>query len=514
MRRAVVILTIPTLALGSEGTEQTGLLQQLHRGQITNNVGKQQVTYQSRVSSLYESTLKLLRTGATPEVTKFTAATLKELGEDVFPAMDNEHDLALQTLNERKDAVQDEVDKCKDEYDKLVFDPQLLAADTQAHHVCRDEQLEVCNNCTTCEKICKDKQVECDEVEERCHKISLPPQCNEDPGSCSTCPSEGGAADECGATCAGTQTLEAEIQQRLYGPQGTYDATGLLPMTMKESCTWSADRWVTDYITICEKHFRKKEECKECHETCARTCAQEAPKKKECNDKWNSIVQGACIEVADHSETVDTCKHQHGKAKKSFHDHMWGDPDKTPPAPNASIAKGAADRKGWCKTLEGVQCLLSKVKPGPCNKNGTEEEDCKNFDTSNCSRYDIDPPPIPEPPQPPSPPADCSDPEFMKTHKYDEYKKCEAPTCPLDENGDVKDCFKITECKCAAEPPVPPPITTAVPSPIVDPPVTTPPIVCDVPDCSKKTCPKKGYQTPTAVLKKQPGEPCEVCVCP
>lgn len=147
---------------GSEqmGTEQMGLLQRKHRGQVGDELthGVQTGTQghisagNSALADLFHSTENLLRSGATPEVVKLASETLDEIKETVIPAIEEAHKNDVAKIASGLATF----DHAQADYTLQLEElANLRATDrsfSQQHTTCRDRERGDCELAAECER--------------------------------------------------------------------------------------------------------------------------------------------------------------------------------------------------------------------------------------------------------------------------------------------------------------------------------------------------------------------------
>lgn len=138
MRLRIACLLTVSSASSQEGSEQTGLLQKMGRGEIL--VTEVSEESQTRLSKLFDSTSQLLRSGTTPAVISFTRDVLKEIEDAALPAITDSSNIDAQLLNASLAAFtpirsQYEVKMAEFEAEMTQFD-QI----SSKHNTCREEE--------------------------------------------------------------------------------------------------------------------------------------------------------------------------------------------------------------------------------------------------------------------------------------------------------------------------------------------------------------------------------------
>merc|ERR1719386_159602 len=101
---------------------------------------------------LMETATRMMKNGATPDVIVFIEATISEINDDVLVAIQNEHNLDQQLLDDllvRFDASVDAMVECRDE---LARENAGRAADNEEHKNCRSIEALDCARSRKCEE--------------------------------------------------------------------------------------------------------------------------------------------------------------------------------------------------------------------------------------------------------------------------------------------------------------------------------------------------------------------------
>jgi len=131
-----------------EGSEETGLLQKIRRGEILITEGAEES--HTRLTKLFESTSQLLRAGSTPAVIKFTEDVLKDITDAALPAIRDSSAADARLLNESFNAFTPIMKKYSD--NMIVFGNLRTAetASSNAHKTCRVQETGECTTFTDC----------------------------------------------------------------------------------------------------------------------------------------------------------------------------------------------------------------------------------------------------------------------------------------------------------------------------------------------------------------------------
>jgi len=414
-------------------TEQTGLLQQLNRGQIS----AQQSTKQA-LTQLSDTAKTLVCTGATPEVQKFSTNSLQAIKDKVLPAMLDEHNADVTRMETMYKTFDKAHKHCDDEFAKARLESEQRVEDlSTAHKVCREKQLETCTTCKLCQvelenctEIAGHLKGRCDSNIEKCDATN-PASCAQcGDGNWGMCKDSGAAEPKCAVD---------EIETVHFG-------SFTKQIKKSSECTWEAKRWAESYLKVCQFWWVQKKSCKNCTAVCDAA-------DFDCNAEHCTLEDAATEAKAGYDRAKLSCEEE------------WNDTKHTYLEEKEKVLKRAEQRKEDCNTLEATECLLKHIKETaiemghnkPCNGTVPSCTDFKN----NCSRFDITVPDPPNPPEPPTPPlTPCTNGDFEKHHDYPKFQ--------------AESCYKFEPCNCA-DPTVPPPPPETTPDISTSGPFTLPP---------------------------------------
>jgi len=152
---------------GNCGTEQTAMLQKHSRGGAQSSLTEgaqiasreqhreaqtaQSVDASATLSALMEASAKMLRTGATPDVLKFTEDTLEEIRNNLIPTMEDAHKANQLMISEAIAAFR----PIGDTFRSRVNNSAVLKAQEQRlqedHAKCREQQRAACGEANAAE---------------------------------------------------------------------------------------------------------------------------------------------------------------------------------------------------------------------------------------------------------------------------------------------------------------------------------------------------------------------------
>lgn len=353
-----------------ESTEQTGLLQRLNRGAVSAGLGQGTQHRSNSLAQLFQSTVTLLRTGATPDVVKFVNETLTEITSTVVPAITEAHDADVSLLGDGVAAFTPTMES----YAQYVSDLANLRSEEQEtrtqHKACREHELEACNHARECER---ERQV-------RWKKFQL------------------------------EQHDYVEVMRTIH----TKKCFPTRDQAMKaDQMVWSYD---SDEGSTFLKHskFESRTDTITTHESFIKEGAERFEALTS-HDEW----EAHCVEVnRTHKMILTECNIGQGdlesascasfdfrSSKMQWLDSTWSRHSSLLQSLRESVTATEADRKKEWETLKTVECILNRLyeRGGKaCEDDGEAESEvktCRELDTDT-THLNVDYPADPPKPDP------------------------------------------------------------------------------------------------------------------
>lgn len=397
--RAACLLTVSSAfpQEASEGSEQTGLLQKIRRGEILVNEGSEES--HTRLTKLFESTSDLLRSGTTPAVINFTIEVLKEIEDTALPAITD----SSKTDQKLLDGSMAAFIPIRDQYLAKMAEFEALrkteGQTSQNHKSCRKEETESCGNFAACTYKLKtdwdDYVVQRAEFKEIHGHITT-----------GICP-------------------KAE-------PWGTFPQDWKLGTEYKKESdgnyTWTYRDNIEKYIKQGEEYFKAKDAYEAQNKTCVSKKSALQAKTGDCDALKIMLEKESCASKTHH------------KTWQDVFDETWAMASVNLVNNTHNTKQQEHDRKVEYQSIKSVQCLLERIESTggmPCDDklgNGTADAQIAQCRIIDISTTWLNLSYLPEPAQPaqtPLSPHPCQQ-KFVDN----EYKVMKDQQCGKGDVGD------------------------------------------------------------------------------
>jgi len=344
-----------------EGSEETGLLQKIRRGEILITEGAEES--HTRLTKLFESTSQLLRAGSTPAVIKFTEDVLKDITDAALPAIRDSSDADKKLLAASLAAFGPI--KSKYESNMKVFGDLRTSetASSVAHKSCRNQETTECTTFTTCTETLRTDWVDYQAKKSAFHVIH-----NTITGG--ICP---GPESKPWGTFPDGWKLGA-------GTCAVTDETTTLDCDYKkvgDKYEWTYRTRIEDYTAKGEAYFVAKDKYEAQKGVCTQEKTDLETKTAECAAKKKELEISSCASKRHHKEWQDVFNETFRMAQDNLAQNK------------KNVLSQQADRIIEYSSIKSIQCLLGKIHESggmPCDeKNGTADAQI-----ASCRIIDID----------------------------------------------------------------------------------------------------------------------------
>jgi len=348
MRFPIACLLTVSSASTQEGSEQTGLLQKMGRGEILVTEASEESHTNARLSKLFDSTSQLLRSGTTPAVITFTQDVLKEIQDAALPAITDSSDTDAKLLNSSFDAFTPI---------RIQYEAKMAEFETE--------------------------MAEFNEISKNHMK------CRKEEG---TLPQQGKTSNYCGKFNVCTTTLKElwldyQLQKQQF--QGIHDIItggicptakpwGTFPQDWKlgteykyndvdNMYTWEYRTNIETYTKEGEEYFKAKDAYEAQNKLCGLNKTALIAKTSECDGIKASLETKSCSGKNLHKEWQDVF------------DQTWKLAQENLASNTKNVKQQEQDRKIEYQSIKSVQCLLERINSTggmPCDDtmgNGTAD---------------------------------------------------------------------------------------------------------------------------------------------